>query len=160
LNGPPKTKIGDPRGGVGGSEAKNGLGSDFFPDVSLVVFLNSPHRETPKRRDKKKSRKNRFLIFGRTFCKSLSTRFFCKVFFCSVFELPSQETPENAEKKIEEKPTSKFLSIFLENVFYTDFLQKCLYGVFEPPLPRNARKCTKKKAKGKKVGWWEGGSGV
>jgi hypothetical protein len=38
-----------------------------------------------------------------------------------------------------------------------DFLQTCFYGVFELPLPRNAQKRTKKKAKKKKgrmVGGW------
>jgi hypothetical protein len=34
---------------VGGSEAKQGPGSDLcFSDVFVMVFLNSPHRETPK----------------------------------------------------------------------------------------------------------------
>jgi hypothetical protein len=32
---------------VGWSEAKKGPGSDFF-DIFFMVFLNSPHRETPK----------------------------------------------------------------------------------------------------------------
>jgi hypothetical protein len=40
-----------------------------------------------------------------------------------------------------------------------DFLQKCFYGVFELPLPRNAQKRTKK-SQGKKVGWWVGGSWI
>jgi hypothetical protein len=33
----------------------------------------------------------------------------------------------------------------LEKVFGTDFLPKYWYGVFEPPLPGNAQKRTKKK---------------
>jgi hypothetical protein len=33
-----------------------------------------------------------------------------------------------------------------------DFLQKHFCGVFELPLPRDAKKRTKKKVKGKKVG--------
>jgi hypothetical protein len=38
-----------------------------------------------------------------------------------------------------------------------DFLQKCFYGVFELPLPRNAQKRTKKKVKKKKSdGGWVG----
>jgi hypothetical protein len=41
-----------------------------------------------------------------------------------------------------------------------DFLQKYFNGVFEFPLPRNARKRTKKKCQEKKVGWWVGGSGI
>jgi hypothetical protein len=39
-----------------------------------------------------------------------------------------------------------------------DFLQKHFSGVFELPLPRNARKRTVKKTREKKVGWWVGGS--
>jgi hypothetical protein len=40
--------------------------------------------------------------------------------------------------------------------FDMDFLQKYLYGVFELPLPRNARKRTKKNAekKSRLVGGW------
>jgi hypothetical protein len=41
-----------------------------------------------------------------------------------------------------------------------DFLQKHFNGVFELPLPRNARKRTKKNAKKKNVGWWVGGSEI
>jgi hypothetical protein len=45
----------------------------------------------------------------------------------------------------------------LEKVFDTDFLPKYFYGVFELPLPRNAQKLTKKKAKKKKSdGGWVG----
>jgi hypothetical protein len=46
----------------------------------------------------------------------------------------------------------------LEKVFDMDFLQKYFYGVFELPLPRNAQKRTKKKAKKKKSrrGGWVG----
>jgi hypothetical protein len=77
--------------------------------------------------------------------------------FCSVFELPSLRNTlkRNKTKKVEEKLTSKFLSIFLEKVFDMDFLQKYLFGVFELPLPRNAQKCTIKKVKEKKSdgGW-------
>jgi hypothetical protein len=54
--------------------------------------------------------------------------------------------------------TSKFLSgFFLEKVFDMDFLQKYFYCVFELPVPRNARKRTKKNAKKKKsAGGWVG----
>jgi hypothetical protein len=50
------------------------------------------------------------------------------------------------------------LSIFLGKVFDMDFLQKCFYGVFELPLPRNAQKRTKKNAKKKRksAGGWVG----
>jgi hypothetical protein len=46
----------------------------------LSCFLNSPHRETPKNVIKKIREKNRFWIFGRIFCKNVSTRFFAKRF--------------------------------------------------------------------------------
>jgi hypothetical protein len=57
---------------------------------------------------------------------------------------------------VEEKLTSKVLSIFPEKVFDMDFLQKYLKGVFELPLPRNAHKHTKKKVENKTfgVGWF------
>jgi hypothetical protein len=50
----------------------------------------------------------------------------------------------------------KFWSILLEKVFDMDFLQKYFYGVFELPLPRYARKRTKKIAKKKRISWWVG----
>jgi hypothetical protein len=123
-----------------------------------MVFLNSPHRETPKNVIKK-SRKSRFWIFGRFICKNFSTRFVLQNVFCSGFELPSLRNTRKRDKtkKVEEKLTSNFLSIVLGKVFDMDFLQKYLYGVFELPLPRNARKRTKTKCQGKKsrlVGGW------
>ena len=123
------------------------------------MFLNSPHRETPKNVIKKKSRKSRFWIFGRIFCKNFSTRFFLQNVFCSVFELPSLRNTRKRDKtkKVEEKLTSKIFVKILEKVFDMDFLQKYFYGVFELPLPRNAQKRTKKKVKEKKrrmVGGW------
>ena len=113
------------------------------------MFLNSPHRETPKNVIKKKSRKSRFWIFGRIFCKNFSTRFFLQNVFCSVFELPSLRNTRKRDKtkKVEEKLTSKIFVKILEKVFDMDFLQKYFYGVFELPLPRNAQKRTKKKVK-------------
>jgi hypothetical protein len=68
-----------------------------------------------------------------------------------------RETPQ---KRDETKQTEIFfLSIRLENVFDMDFFPK-LYGVFELPLPSNARKCTKKQFVKTKVGRWVGGSGI
>jgi hypothetical protein len=41
-----------------------------------------------------------------------------------------------------------------------DFLQKYLFnGVFELPLPKNAKNVLKKRQE-KKIGWWVGGSGI
>jgi hypothetical protein len=78
--------------------------------------------------------------------------------FCSVFELPSLRNTRKRDKTkiIEEKMTSKPLSIFLGKAFDMEFLQKHFYGVFELPLPRNARKRTPKKTKKKSrlVGGW------
>jgi hypothetical protein len=66
---------------VGGSEYEKGLGSDLFFSIFLIVFLNSPYRETPKNVIKKKSRKRRFWIFGRFFCRKLfDTILFAKRF--------------------------------------------------------------------------------
>jgi hypothetical protein len=123
-------------------------------------FLDSPHRETPENAIKE-IEKNRFWVFGRFFCTNFSTRFLCKTFFCSVFELPLLRSTRKHDKtrKVEEKLTSKFLSIFLEKTFDMNFLQKHFNGVFELPLPRNAQKRTQKNPQ-KKVGWWVGGSGI
>jgi hypothetical protein len=79
--------------------------------------------------------------------------------FCSVFELPSLRNARNRDrtKKVDEKLTSKILSIFSEKVFDKDFLQKYFCGVFELPLPRNARKRTLKKTREtNSAGGWVG----
>jgi hypothetical protein len=117
------------------------------------VFLNSPHRETPKNVIKEKSKKKPVSDF--------LSNFLLKLFLC-VFELPSLRNTRKRDKtqKIEGKLTSKFLSIFLGKVFNMDFLQKYFYGVFELPLPRNAQKVPKKKSRKKNVGWWVGGSEI
>jgi hypothetical protein len=104
----------------------------------------------------KQSRKSRFWIFGQLFCKNFSTRFFLQNVFCCVFELPSRGNTRNRDKtkKVEEKLTSKCLSIFLEKAFDMEFLQKYVYGVFELPLPRNVLKINAKKKKS--AGGWVG----
>jgi hypothetical protein len=68
---------------------------------------------------------------------------FWSIFLC-VFELPSLRNTRKRDKtkKVEEKLTSIFLSIFWGKVFDMDLLQKYFYGVFELPLPRNAQKRT------------------
>jgi hypothetical protein len=83
---------------VGGSEARKEPVSVFLS--FFIVFLKSPHRETPKNVIKTKSRKHRFWIFGRFFCKTFSTRSFLQNVFCSVFELPSLR---NAQKRTRKK---------------------------------------------------------
>jgi hypothetical protein len=89
--------------------------------------------------------------------KLFNTTFLQNV-FCNVFELPLLRITRKRDetKKVEEKLTSKFLSIFLEKVFDMDFLQIYVYGVFELPLPSNAQKRTKRKSRKKTrlVGGW------
>jgi hypothetical protein len=43
-----KKKTGDPRGGWVGQSTKKDWGQIYFFDIYFIVFLNSPHRETPK----------------------------------------------------------------------------------------------------------------
>jgi hypothetical protein len=67
LKGPPKKQIGDLRGEWVGQWPKKDQGSDF-PPFLLMVFLNSPHRETPKKKKViKKNQKNRFYNFWSNF---------------------------------------------------------------------------------------------
>jgi hypothetical protein len=87
--------------------------------IFLIFFyrvFELPSSRNAQKRDKNKSRKSRFGIFGRFVCKNFSTRFFCKLFFCSVFELPSLKNTRKRDKtkKVEENLTSKFLSKFLK----------------------------------------------
>jgi hypothetical protein len=136
----------------------------IFCDIFYRVF-ELPSSRNALKRDKKKSRKSRFWIFGRIFCKFFSTRFVLQNVFCSVFELPSLRNTRKRDKtkKVEEKLTSIFFLIveILGKVFDMDFLQKYFNGVFELPLPRNSQKRTKKKSQEKKkVGWWVGGSEI
>jgi hypothetical protein len=117
------------------------------------VFLNSPHRETPKNLIKQIREKIGFGFLVEFFVKTFRHEFFVKRFW-SAFELPSLRNTRKRDKtkQIEEKLTSKFFVEILGKVFDMDFLQKYFYGVFELPLPRNAQKRTKKKSPQKKVG--------
>jgi hypothetical protein len=124
--------------------------------IFFVVFLNSPHRETPKNVIKRFSRKNRFWTFGQIFCKNFSTRFFLQNVFCSVFELPSLKNTRKCDKtkKAEEKLTSKFLSKFWEKFSARTFCQN-IFMVFsnspcrETPKTVLKKTATKKKEKGR-----------
>jgi hypothetical protein len=83
------------------------------------VFLNPPHRETPKTviKYKQQSRKKSVMDFFVDFLvKTFRQDFFV---FRSVFEQPSRQN-----KKLEEKLTSIFLSIFSGKVFDMEFFQK------------------------------------
>jgi hypothetical protein len=70
--------------------------------------------------------------------------FFSRPLIRGGYILASLRNTWKREFFVEEKLTSKFLSIFSEKVFDMDFLQKHFYGVFELPLdlPRNAQKRT------------------
>jgi hypothetical protein len=55
---------------VGGwSETKKGPGSDLFPRYLFDGVFELPSPRNAQKRDKQKSRKKRFWIFGRFFCK-------------------------------------------------------------------------------------------
>jgi hypothetical protein len=114
----------------------------FFVIYICGVF-KLPSPRNAKKRDKKHREKRRFWVFGQFVCKNFLTR-------------PLRNTRNRDKKKIEEKLTSKFLPICLENVFDMYLLQKYFNGVLELPLPRNARKRTKKKQEKKSVGGWVG----
>jgi hypothetical protein len=70
------------------SEAKKGPGSDLFFSIFFIVFLNSPHRETPKNVINKNREKIGFGFLVEFFVKTFRRDFFQNV-FCSAFELPS-----------------------------------------------------------------------
>jgi hypothetical protein len=93
-------------------------------------------------------KKSVLVVFGRFFGKKFSTR------FCSVFELTSlrntRKRKRDKTKEVEEKLTSKFLSIFSGKCFRHGLFAKkllcfCGCGVFELPSPRNAQKLIQKK---------------
>jgi hypothetical protein len=81
--------------------------------IFFVVFLKSPHRETPKNVIKKNREKVGFGFLVEFFEKLFDTIFFAKR-FCSVFELPSPKNTRKPDKtkKVEEKLTSKMLKKF------------------------------------------------
>jgi hypothetical protein len=60
---------------------KSTRAGQFFLGDFFVVFLNSPHLETPEtKRDKRKPRKSRFKIFVDFFAKVFRHDFFVKRF--------------------------------------------------------------------------------
>jgi hypothetical protein len=72
-------------------------------DIFYRVF-ELPLPRNAQKREKKKSRKNRFWIFGRTFCKNFSTRLFLQKDFYGVLEL---RLPRNAPKRTKKKSQEK-----------------------------------------------------
>jgi hypothetical protein len=127
-----------------GGHKSTSAGQIVFRDL-FIVFLTSHHRETPINVINK-NKKNAVLFFlVDFFVKTFRHNLFVTRFFFVFFNSHRRKTPENAikRKKVEQKLIPKFLSIFSENVFDMDFLQKYFNGVFELPLPRNAQKRTK-----------------
>jgi hypothetical protein len=86
---------------VGGSEAKSGLGSDLFFDIFLIVFLNSPHRETPKNVINKNREKIGFGFLVELFGKGFRHGLFVKLFLW----LPRNAHAQKRTKKSQEKKT-------------------------------------------------------
>jgi hypothetical protein len=141
-----KKKSGTP--GVGGwVRVRNRTRVRFF----FIVFLNSPHRETPKNVIKKNSKKSRFWIFVRIFCKNFSTRFFLYNVFCSVFELPSLKNTRKRDKtkKVEEKLTSKILSKFWKKVSTWTFCKNIFMVFLNSPCRETPKNVLKKKSRKK-----------
>jgi hypothetical protein len=91
--GPPKKKIGDPRGGwVGGSKYEKGLGSDLFFRYFFCRVFELPSSRSAQKRDQKGEAReiagrNKFrekVGFGflvEFFVKTFRHDFFCKTFF-------------------------------------------------------------------------------
>jgi hypothetical protein len=85
--------------------------------------------------------------------------------FCSVFESPSLRNTRSRDKpqKVKENLTSKFLPILLEKVFDMRHVlfTKILFVVFlNSPNRETPTNLLKYNARGKKVGWLVGGSGI
>jgi hypothetical protein len=81
AKGPAKKKVGDPRGGWVGQSTKKDWGQIYFFDIFLIVFLNSPHQETPKNVIKKIREKVIFGFLVEFLAKTFRHDFFCKTFF-------------------------------------------------------------------------------
>jgi hypothetical protein len=94
------------------------------------------------------------------FCSTLRHDVFSNRCFLSVFGLPSLRNTRKCDetKKVEEKLTSIFFSIFWGKAFDMDFLQNiCVVFLNPPALPRNTQKRTKKsQEKQKSDGGWVG----
>jgi hypothetical protein len=123
LQGALKTKVTDPYvvGWFLGGQKSTRVGQIFLGDF-FIVFLNSPHRETPKNVIKQNREKIGLGFFCRFFCKNFSTPFFCKTFFVVFLNSHRKETPEKAikQKKVEEKRHRNFCR-FSENFLGKSF---------------------------------------
>jgi hypothetical protein len=119
--GPPKNKVGDPRGGWVDQRRKKGQGQFYVFDIFLMIFLNSPHRETLENVIKQN--------FGEKIGFGFLVEFFAKTsrheFSGSVFEHPSLSNTRNRDetKKVEEELTSKccFGKSFRHGLFVKTF---------------------------------------
>jgi hypothetical protein len=97
LQGAGKKITGGPRGGwVGQSKKRDGVRFIFL--IFFIVFLNSPHRETPKNVIKQNQEKSVLDFWSNFLQKLFDTMFFAKRFFC-VFELPSLKNTRKRDKK-------------------------------------------------------------
>jgi hypothetical protein len=77
VKGSPKKRIGDPRGGWVRGQRRTRF---FFPRFIFIVFLNSPHRETPKNVIKKIEKKISFGFLVEFLIKTFRHDFFVKPF--------------------------------------------------------------------------------
>jgi hypothetical protein len=99
-----------------GQRPKKDQGQIYFFDIYFIaiVFLNSPHRETPKNVIKKNREKIGFGFLVEFFVQVFRHDFLLQNVFFSAFEVPSLKNTRKRDKtkKVEEKLTSKFLSKF------------------------------------------------
>jgi hypothetical protein len=129
VKGPAKKKVGDPRGGWV-DQYEKGMGSNYIFRIFYRVF-ELPSPRNAQKRDKRKSKRNRFFwIFGRIFCVFSTRCFLQNVFFC-IFELPSlrNPTPENAIKqKCRGKTNTEiFVDFFGKSFRHGLFAKICLW---------------------------------
>jgi hypothetical protein len=120
-----------------------------------VVLLNSLHRETPKNVIKKIDKKTVWDFLSIFWLKPFDTIFLYNA-FCSVFELPSLRNTRKRDKakKAEEKLTSKFCRFFSGKFSWGLFVKMFLMVFLNSPYRETPENVLKKKARGKKVGWW------
>jgi hypothetical protein len=115
--------------------------------IFFIVFLNCPHRETPKNVIKLFREKNGF---------GLLVKFFVKTFRHDFFKLPSLKNTRKCDKtkKVEEKLTSKFLSKCWEKFSTRTFCQNIFMVFSNSPCretPKNVLKKTATKKKKREV---------
>jgi hypothetical protein len=94
-------------------QKRGGVRFVFF-DIFLVVFLNSPHRETPKNVIKENQEQIGFGFLVEFFGKFFRHDVFCMTSFFSAFQLPSLRNTRKREKtKKKSRKTCMSVSMFL-----------------------------------------------